>query len=131
MRLQRTQLGTRGTPTFGKLTSHDGKFFCYTLERPSDGEHPCIPAGKYHVIEDWHHSLDLDHRYRCPELVDVPGRTQIQLHIGNTIDDSEGCILVGERCGTDCVESSGEAFRGLMKYLKGAQLPFTLEVYDP
>jgi hypothetical protein len=50
MRLQRTQLGTHSTPTFGKLTSHDGKFFCYTLERPSDGEHPCIPSGTYHVI---------------------------------------------------------------------------------
>jgi hypothetical protein len=131
VRLQRTVLGASGKPTFGKLTSNDGKFFCYTLERPVDGDHPCIPAGSYKVTIDWHHPMDLEKRYRCPELLDVPDRSQIQIHIANRVVELLGCIAPGERIGADCVEESGAAFRRLMAYLEGAALPFTLDVIDP
>jgi hypothetical protein len=132
MILQRANLGEKGKPTFGLMTSRDGKFECVTLERShDDAEHPCIPQGVYHVTEDWHHPTDLASRYRCPELLDVPGRSQIQLHIGNVCGHSLGCILIGERVGDDCIEASGAAFKRLMEYLKGAALPWTLEVRDP
>lgn len=131
MKLLRSQLGRDGAPTFGMLTSHDGKFKCPTLERSVNGDHPCIPAGTYHVTIDWHHPRDLERRYRCPELIDVPGRSDIQIHIANRADQLLGCIAVGETCGDDCVQESGDAFRRLMKYLEGATLPFTLEVVDP
>jgi hypothetical protein len=131
MRLQRTVLGANGKPTLGKLTSRDGKFMCVTLERPADGDHPCIPAGIYQVGIDWHHPTDLEKRYRCPELQDVPGRSQIQIHVANRCGELLGCIAPGERIGPDCVEASKSAFDRLMAYLEGAALPFTLEVVDP
>jgi hypothetical protein len=131
MILQRHNLGTGGKPTFGTLTSRDGKFECVTLERSHDDpSHPCIPQGVYRVTEDWHHPNEPT-RYRCPELLDVPGRSQIQLHIGNVCGHSLGCILVGDRVADDCIEDSGDAFRRLMAYLKGVPLPWTLEVRDP
>lgn len=130
MRLQRTVTGTNGSPTLGKLTSRDGKFMCYTLERPGDGDHPCIAAGTYKVGIDWHHPGTAA-TYRCPELLDVPGRSQIQIHIANRCGELQGCIAPGERIGNDCVEDSGAAFRRLMKYLEDAALPFALEIVDP
>jgi hypothetical protein len=130
VRLQRTQLGTNGKPTLGKLTSNDGKFMCYTLERSHDGDHPCIPAGTYKVTEDWHHPSD-PKRYRCPELLDVPGRSQIQIHVANRCSELQGCIAPGERIGADCVEQSSSAFGRLMAYLHGVPLPWTLVVVDP
>lgn len=131
MRLQRTRLGYAGKPTFGKLTSRDGKFTCFTLERSvDDPTHPCIPAATYKVKIDEHHP-GTPGAYRCPELLDVPGRSEIQIHIFNTCDESKGCIGPGERLGRDCIEDSGAAFRRLMKYLEGASLPFDLEVVNP
>ncbi|MDE2233673.1 MAG: hypothetical protein KGJ90_06250 [Patescibacteria group bacterium] len=50
----------------------------------------CIPKGSYQVT-----------RYNSPSkgedflLHDVPDRSMIELHVGNTVDNTEGCILVG------------------------------------
>ena len=132
MILQRTVLGIDGSPTLGTLTSRDGQFTCHTLERSANTDHPCIPAGTYQVVEDWHHPNDLAHRYRCPELRGVPGRDQIQIHIANRVGELLGCIAPGEHVSADghAVEASGAAFKRLMEYLEGA-FPFTLTVLDP
>lgn len=130
MILQRDVLGSAGKPTLGTLTSRDGKFACKTLERPHDGDHPCIPQGVYRVTIDTHHP-GTPGAYKCPELLNVPGRSQIQIHIANVCGELQGCIAPGERHGHECVEESGAAFRRLMAYLEGAELPFTLEVRDP
>jgi len=71
-----------------------GEFSCFTLERPwRDNQRrvSCIPAGTYkgRVLPSPRFGIDL------PELLDVPGRDQILIHPGNTIDDTEGCILIG------------------------------------
>lgn len=54
-----------------------------------------IPAGTYTL-----------RRYRSPKrgydvfmLVGVPGRSAIEIHSGNTEEDTEGCILLGLRYG--------------------------------
>ena len=82
--------------TLGALLSpHD--LIGYTLELPWKGNQrkiSCIPAGFYSV-----------ERYSSPRfkeafhLCAVPNRDSILIHMGNTVDDIEGCILVGNQLG--------------------------------
>lgn len=79
--------------TLGRLFV-DGRYLCFTLERPwLDNQRgvSCIPEGVYHgaIQPSPHFKRDL------PELLDVPGRSQILIHAGNRVADSQGCILVG------------------------------------
>lgn len=129
MKLTRTRLGTGGQPTVGVLVSRDGTFTCHTLERSVDGDHCCIPAGTYPVVRDIHHPAS-PNWYACPELRDVPNRSEIQIHIANTVDQLRGCIAVGEAVDGDFLCNSHHAFQRLMTYLDGA-FPFTLEIVDP
>ncbi len=62
----------------------------YTLERID----LIAPTGTFAAF------LRTDHNPARIELRAVPGRTNIQIHTGNTPDDSLGCILVGERFST-------------------------------
>lgn len=58
------------------------------------------------------------------ELDGVPGHTNIQLHIGNTLDDSEGCVLVGSARGTlggINILNSCPAYIKLMRSVKDAE----------
>jgi Family of unknown function (DUF5675) len=77
----------------------DGNVIAYALELPWQGNKPLvssIPDGTYGGI------LRYDHpdKWRI-ELTGVPGRTNVQIHTGNTPDDSEGCVLVGLKLGDD------------------------------
>lgn len=73
----------------------DDKPFCVTLERPADGDHPCIPAGIYQCD-----------RFKSPHngdtwlLKDVPGRSMIEIHSANMYTQLLGCIAPGRRLGT-------------------------------
>lgn len=51
---------------------------------------------------------------------DVPGRSGIQIHVGNTIKDTTGCILVGleENDNQDALLASQPAFNQLVKWLQ-------------
>ena len=83
--------------TMGKLFLN-GEEFCDTLELPwkqNQRSISCIPAGQY------------DARLRLPResatreyihllVKDVPNRSYILIHIGNTTKDTQGCILVGQ-----------------------------------
>ncbi len=71
---------------------------CLTLEenwRDNEKGLSCIPAGSY-----------LCRRRNTPqhgdtfEVMDVPGRTAILIHSGNTEADTEGCILLGKEYST-------------------------------
>lgn len=87
--LQRNNLGTDG-PTFGELLDSDGNRLCYTLELPWQDNAPdksCIMPGTYQVLPN-----NAEKPWR---LERVPGRTQVDIHAGNTVADTEGCILVG------------------------------------
>lgn len=69
-----------------------------TLELPYRDNEPqisCIPDGRYKA------SLQFSQRFQRPlfRVLNVPGRTGILFHAGNTVDDIEGCILVGVRYG--------------------------------
>lgn len=85
----------------------DGKFQCHTLEDQRQavkvsGE-TRIPDGTYAI--GWRNALTpMTERYqkrfswfyRHLHLKNVPGFTNIYLHIGNTDADTDGCILVAD-----------------------------------
>lgn len=90
--------------TFGRLTYNDERFFC--LERPWENNKAsvsCIPEGAYKVI--WYNSP------RFGKTLAVVGgsvslfpepksqRSGILFHAGNTMDDLQGCIALGESLG--------------------------------
>lgn len=90
--LTRTEQGEDGT--FGTLNDENGLALCCTCEPPPSGPHPCIPEGIYVVIPH-----DTPAHPDVWELQDVPGRTAILIHDGNTEHDTLGCIICGDRMG--------------------------------
>lgn len=108
----------------------DSQWECWTLEpsrtNPVHEGHPCIPAGTYKAILTPSPHLG----YVCPEILDVPGRSDIRLHIGNWAKDSLGCTLVGMNHGKDFVGESRMAFSRLMILLRGAS-EITITYQDP
>jgi hypothetical protein len=124
-------IGADGAPTLGRFLTDDG-FACVTLERSGNGDHPCIPAGVYQVVESFHHPGDPTGGYPCPEIANVPGRTHIHIHIANRAKELLGCVAVGEREADDglAIEQSRKAFERLMAHCDG-KFPFELEIIDP
>ena len=108
----------------------DGQEECFTLEparvNPVNAGHPCVPAGEYRVILTPSPRL----KYVTPELLDVPGRSDIRIHVGNYPKDTLGCILVGETNATDMIGNSHSAFESLMALLRTATDLLTLEIND-
>lgn len=105
--------------TIGKLSIDD--YECWSLEpsaRRQDGKPLCIPKGMYQVTI----RKDKDTRlsYDVPELLNVPGRTDILIHIGNKPEDTLGCILVGKSHLVDWVSDSKTAFNELMPRIEAA-----------
>ena len=83
--------------TFGVLIRNDVPL-CLTLEDPwknNERNVSCIPAGRYQCAP--HNGS----RYKNVWILEnVPGRSAILIHQGNTNDDTQGCILVGQKFGT-------------------------------
>ena len=101
----------------------EGVWQMWTLE-PAE---KAIPAGTYPVTLYFSPKRGLN----VPLLHDVPGRSFIEIHVGNWISDSDGCILVGyQRANSAYVGSSKPAFAGLMAALNAATDPITIRVED-
>jgi hypothetical protein len=70
-------------------------------------------------------------QYEVFELMNVPDRTAIEIHIANTMNDVEGCIGVGKSFGLlgDLPEVmfSTPAFQEFMSYFIGED-QFTLRI---
>lgn len=118
--LQRTEYLPNGTP--GQL-SVNGEVFCATLERAKDDpQHPCIPAGLYKVL------LFFSPKFNriMPHIMDVPGRTAIEIHWGNMTADTDGCVLVGNSVSNGLaglwLDQSRNTFDELYKQLETAQI---------
>jgi hypothetical protein len=78
--------------TFGTLII-DKRVVCQTLELPwknNEKDVSCIPAQIYKCI-----CWESPTKGKCLHILGVPGRDNVLIHKGNTIKDSEGCILVG------------------------------------
>jgi len=77
--------------TVGRLVHPGGS--CFTLEDPwlwNRAGISCIPAGFYDLERDTFRG-----RYPNFRVERVVGRTAIELHVGNTVEDTRGCILLG------------------------------------
>ena len=105
--------------TLGRLTLPNG-FECYTLERGWRGNKrfvSCIPEGTYEL--HW----DLGGKKKgCPQLIDVPNRSEINIHPANVSSELQGCIAPGLtwswKAGSVYLERSRDAFSEIMRYLK-------------
>ena len=107
----------------------DDTYFCDTLEDADRGladtmeideilENKlkgitAIPTGKYDVI------LSFSPRFKrvLPLLLNVKGFEGIRIHSGNTAEDTEGCLLVGENKEKGKVLNSRATFERLMAIL--------------
>jgi hypothetical protein len=58
---------------------------------------------------------------RLPRLINVPAFDGVLIHIGNTANDTEGCILVGKNTEVGKVLQSTVTFRALYEVLKQAK----------
>jgi hypothetical protein len=105
----------------------DGQLENLTLEparlNPVNVGHPCIPAGEYAL------ELTFSPHFAIvtPEVMNVPGRSAIRIHVGNFPKDTLGCTLVGSTKGTDAVYGSKETFEKLMTLLRTTSGPITIE----
>ena len=102
--------------TIGKLYLN-GEQMCDTLENPyldNQKNISCIPAGEYKVrIRVARESATRDYVHLLVQ--DVPNRSYILFHRGNTAKDTSGCILVGLKRKQDFVSNSTLAMDLLMK----------------
>ena len=102
--------------TIGELFLN-GERFCDTLELPyRDNQRSisCIPAGEYKVrLRLPRESATRDYIHLI--VKDVPNRSHILFHIGNTAKDTIPCILVGQGTQQDIVHNSTLAMDLLIK----------------
>lgn len=94
--LRRTSSSAPGT--FGLLLA-GGKTLCVTCEEPwLDNRRgvSCIPAGTYRCVK--FNGVRFKDVW---EVTGVPGRSAILIHAGNTVADTEGCVLVGKSFARD------------------------------
>jgi hypothetical protein len=82
-----------------------------------------IPAGNYNA----HVRTDGPLGWRI-ELENVPGRANIQIHVGNTPADSTGCILPGTTRGQDRVNNSINARDQIANEVQNAGQGATIQV---
>jgi len=131
MKVSLTRTVSRTDGVFGTLAVNNLPV-AVTLERPwldNKKSVSCIPAGTYiakRIVSPSHGNVF--------EVTGVKDRQHILFHIGNTIKDSEGCILVGSSFGiwsdgSCCILASGKAFTEFMRLLAGVN-EFTLVISE-
>ncbi len=82
--------------TFGVMMVGDKPEFVTLEESWRDNERmiSCIPQGRYKIKLHRSPKFGL-----CYKVMDVPERSEILIHVGNTNADTTGCILLGQRFG--------------------------------
>ena len=113
---------TPTAPTFGVFLNESTPL-CVTLELPNLNnivDKSCILPGVYQVVGN-----TPDKPWR---LLDVPGRTDVDMHSGNTIADTLGCILLGTTFFNGGILQSQAAVKYMQSILPAT---FTLTVVNP
>lgn len=149
MKLTLRRIAKKDTYTVGKLYI-DGVYFCDTIEDKDRGLYQkqdiqelrkikvpsktAIPTGIYKIslsIVSPKYSTKKIYQEICkgkvPRLLNVPGYEGVLIHIGNTAEDSAGCILVGQNKVVGKVINSTETFRKFYNKIKG-QNNLTIEI---
>jgi len=105
---------TPGAGTTGTLLV-EGTPLCSTLELPWKNNTPdisCIPEGTYEVkllpSARWGRPM--------PHVQNVPGRSEIEIHVGNFVQDTDGCILLGTKVVAETLVGSRVAFDKFMEW---------------
>ncbi len=124
------------------LVKVDGRFVCFGLEDEYRADKMAgetrIPAGVYRVGLRTTGGFHARYSERFPwhagmlHVLDVPGFEFILIHIGNTDEDTAGCLLVGfgasgERSDLRVV-TSRRAYEDLYRRVVGAAADGTLEI---
>lgn len=130
VRLEQTDFAT-----YGQLIDAENKAVAVTLERPwLNNQHDvsCIPAGTFTALR--FPAGSGKRPYDVFKLTNVPGRSDIEIHIGNLPHDTEGCILLGSNFGPvngqRGITGSAAAFSKFMTSMRGVDT-FALVVLDP
>jgi len=104
-----------GLLKFGDELQHS----VWTLECPYLNNQPfisSIPDGQYGLIK-----FDSKQHPGCWVLTPVPNRTGILIHVGNEVEHTQGCILIGQTQKPGWVGNSRDALRQLNYYLDRAE----------
>jgi len=103
--------------TIGELFVN-GVFECYTLEdierEVKIKGQTAIPKGVYKV------GVSMSNRFKreMPILFDVKGFEGVRIHSGNTAEQTEGCILVGQTKSFNMISGSRLAYSELFEKIK-------------
>lgn len=115
----------------------DNKLVCFTLEdtyrEVKKMNETCIPTGRFRIKfnpNDTPMTLKYRKRYQGfftnhLELQNVPFFSNVYIHVGNTADDSSGCILVGKGANTNAdrdgfISQSVDAFKKIYPLISQA-----------
>ena len=124
-----TRIAKRADYTIGRLEDENGVKICDTLEPTwrnyKGGElkvprKSAVPEGTYPVVVTKSKKFG---KY-LPLLVGVPGFEGIRIHSGNTVNDTEGCILVGQNLIKGKVLLSRLTLEKLMKLIENEKRIF-------
>lgn len=120
MNLRLVRVSEFNGATMGALCFND-KPEMLTLEevwRNNERKVSCIPEGRYLIKRIRSARFGITFR-----VEDVPERTDILFHSGNTAADTEGCILVGQRFGSlagqQAILNSSKAFQNFLTIMNG------------
>ena len=107
---------------FGVLLNENRVPMFTTLERPwkDNAENiSCVPAGSY----QFRRVFSPKHGLEVFQALNIPGRTLVEIHPGNFITDTLGCILIGtsfsSQQGHEGIMDSKIAFNLFMQRLSG------------
>lgn len=142
MKLLLKRFAFKNDYTVGKLYI-DSKYFCDTIEDKDRGLNSsmsveeikskkqyavtAIPTGTYDItLNVVSPKFKSNKKYtfcggKLPRLLNVKGYDGVLIHIGNTAQDSAGCILVGQNKVVGKVINSTDTFQKLYKVLDQAR----------
>jgi hypothetical protein len=83
------------------------------------GTYPVVlaPSAKFEMVQD---SWVQGYATSIPHIINIPNRTNILIHWGNYVQDTDGCVLVGMIAEPDFIGRSRDAFAALHAKLAAA-----------